>query len=1230
MSAAPQQSYDVEELRALAVGDLEGIARELKGEPNKARSKRADWRWGTNGSFKLDLAGRKRGLWHDKEGDQGGDVFSLVMAERGCSFRSALEWLAARFSIDGRTPPPPRPAPVRRPLEPDPQEIADRARAIARAREMAHASGPIDGTVAETYLVQVRKIPRPETGWPDAIRFHAASRSLLVIATLEGGEVVAIQRVRLKMDGTKADGTPELPTKITTGRLAGALVRLPAFWTNEGGKTPPLVVVEAPESAIAVWASCGHEVRFVLGVSSLPKVTLPTGRRVVFARDDDPRESPADKTIRKALAAWKRAGADVVVATPWHARRFDKSDFADTVARSGPRAVRRRIDLAISPPDPTGGGMSIAEARQTSDQAVEAFFKVAEAFDPDVAEAMGDPVPAHAVRAGVGTGKSHSARRYAAEMLTRLREVGDKRSVAFAVPTHRLGSEQQQIFQETFGAHLSAKSWRGRGADDPASPGQKMCLDLEAVEDVLSAGLDAQTTVCRQHKKGQEEKTCPFFKTCGYQAQRRQTADLWIVPHELLFTAKPEAVGELAAVVVDEAAWQDGLEGVGVRIENGEERHSTSLTLSLDALGFADKRFGDDRNPDWVVLQHHRSRVLDLLRLHPDGPLEREAFTLSVDACLEAYVLEHTRKVEPTIWPGMPKAERREALKAAEANRVMLLRARFWKALAALMAPDGPARSGWMSLATTAGENGPQRVVHLKGRRQLRAGWHAPTLLIDALLDIKLVQPFWPNVELTASVEAKAPAQRVRQVTDRAFAKSRLNPLSAEAAEASPDTARARLRNLRQVRDIVTREARRWPEGRVLLVAQKGAKEGLIELGLPPNIEAAHHNNVAGQDVWKDVHQLIVVGRTQPRVRAVERMTEALTGAAVHPVEEFERGMGVRVVAGRGAVPCETSCHPDPIAEAIRWQICEGEILQIVGRGRGVNRSEANPLDVLVLTDPPLPFEIDAEVSAVELDPTLEDKMLGEGGVAFENPGHASAAYPDLWATRKGATTAFYREQMSSNSNEKDTHKRMETSARPLRRLDYQRAGSRHSPAVAWFDPLLRPDVEAWLTEKLGPLASCVIASSLDDQANEPAEKPSAADATDNVFRGPWPNPSTSEPQTSARPAPQPGNPGESVAPEFPQPGNDQEIRHMPAEPSARHGEALCDPAAWFPKMPPTGLEQIEMLFSVRGRSAPIGTVCVPARGSPAFIRSAALSGAVFSAIPPLPEPNPTSLEASP
>ena len=77
----------------------------------------------------------------------------------------------------------------------------------------------------------------------------------------------------------------------------------------------------------------------------------------------------------------------------------------------------------------------------------------------------------HAVRVDVGVGKSHAARQHAADLLAAMRKRGDKRTVVIAVPTHRLGDEQVQLFKvlpAARDANLTASVWRGRSAPDPA------------------------------------------------------------------------------------------------------------------------------------------------------------------------------------------------------------------------------------------------------------------------------------------------------------------------------------------------------------------------------------------------------------------------------------------------------------------------------------------------------------------------------------------------------------------------------------------------------------------------------------------------------------------------------------------------------------------------------------------------------------------------------------------
>ena len=121
--------------------------------------------------------------------------------------------------------------------------------------------------------------------------------------------------------------------------------------------------------------------------------------------------------------------------------------------------------------------------------------------------------------------------------------------------------------------------------------------------------------------------------------------------------------------------------------------------------------------------------------------------------------------------------------------------------------------------------------------------------------------------------------------------------------------------------------------------------------------------------------------------------------------------------------------------------------MQIVGRGRGVNRTEMDPLDVLVLTDAPLPIPVAHTLQAADLAPNLADLMLAAAGVVFDNAADASTAYPHLWATRNAAKFALHRwrTEMAEQGPDGirsliiDTIRGLIPSGPLIARVDYQR-----------------------------------------------------------------------------------------------------------------------------------------------------------------------------------------------
>ncbi len=73
-------------------------------------------------------------------------------------------------------------------------------------------------------------------------------------------------------------------------------------------------------------------------------------------------------------------------------------------------------------------------------------------------------------------------------------------------------------------------------------------------------------------------------------------------------------------------------------------------------------------------------------------------------------------------------------MEQAAGNRTISRMVMIWNAVRELLTPGGPEASGWLGLGIEQTENGPVRVLRMKGRRRVSDGFTAPTLLLDALL----------------------------------------------------------------------------------------------------------------------------------------------------------------------------------------------------------------------------------------------------------------------------------------------------------------------------------------------------------------------------------------------------------------------------------------------------------------------------------------------------------------
>lgn len=78
---------------------IRDVAVALLGDPDHGKPGDDTLRWGSRGSFKVDIP---EGVWHDKAANVGGGVIDLIMRERRCDKVGALKWLEGEGMIEPR------------------------------------------------------------------------------------------------------------------------------------------------------------------------------------------------------------------------------------------------------------------------------------------------------------------------------------------------------------------------------------------------------------------------------------------------------------------------------------------------------------------------------------------------------------------------------------------------------------------------------------------------------------------------------------------------------------------------------------------------------------------------------------------------------------------------------------------------------------------------------------------------------------------------------------------------------------------------------------------------------------------------------------------------------------------------------------------------------------------------------------------------------------------------
>jgi hypothetical protein len=319
-------------------------------------------------------------------------------------------------------------------------------------------------------------------------------------------------------------------------------------------------------------------------------------------------------------------------------------------------------------------------------------------------------------------------------------------------------------------------------------------------------------------------------------------------------------------------------------------------------------------------------------------------------------------------------------------------------------------------------------------------------VLLDAVLPHdKILRRFYPQVEVKADINARAsPYTHTRQILEAPFGSRKLDSES----------------NLELAWRYIMQEWLLAGRCDTLVICQVKAEKWLRARGLPDNVFVEHYYAISGIDKYKNVKLGILLGRPAPGPREIEEVAGALTGvqqvACLRQPNGFvwypPQDRGIRLPNGEGR-KTRGDLHPSPLGEAVRYQYCEGELINAYGRLRAILRDADNPCSIRLLFDTCLPItgRRGDDVATAEpchrggnrrLDPTPPRRPEGDVAGPVQDAEGGEMGTPEGRPTAPGFVSIRY--QMADQRG---------------------RVGE---PRLAYYDPKMIPDPKRLLRERLG------------------------------------------------------------------------------------------------------------------------------------------------------------------
>lgn len=549
-------------------------------------------------------------------------------------------------------------------------------------------------------------------------------------------------------------------------------------------------------------------------------------------------------------------------------------------------------------------------------------------------------------------------------------------SVEIYAPNHELAKDWEELlFQYAPTKRVQIIYGRGQKAND----GDFYCQKHKLAEDLAKAGCSVFPNLCQQNRgQGQPPVRCEYYETCAY-IRQFEYAEIRIYVHAHLGRERSRLEQFTPVlVIIDESFWKDCIQ---------------PLTFSIDFL----------RHPD--LPDASKNLCLQIAEAFADSPhaIAEIVRTAEADGTLLS-AIRALRKAGTIMSPDMDTRQIRKRLKVVVPFHKI---ATMLQQLHVESFYGRPIQSVTFDIdvrEVTVHHRMPITRFSSRGLRRL-LGPTAKILLLDASADRLIIEQFF-DIDAFEDISVERNAH-VTQCYSTACSTTRLVP-----SRHTDDQSRANAeRDLAAVQEIIDRFAENHQK---ILVVGPAAITGNENKGVPAllkapkNVDFAHFGAIRGIDKYKHHDAVIIIGRNQPPVEAIEDYGRALYYDHPEPLkldgklELQERGYNFRHGKRGGNV----SVCPDDRLQAIMEQLRERESEQALDRLRLVHHQGA-PKEVLLLSNLPLDIDVD------ELRSTRE---IAQGGNRIEQafakqddgalplrPEWLAANCPDLWPTAEAA-----------------------------------------------------------------------------------------------------------------------------------------------------------------------------------------------------------------------------------